>query len=115
MSKIIITLVLTIFLFGCSSTPNVTFDKNFSHPELPNPVEPYKFNFFVITEDNIDKFAGQDVFVAIEYKQTLEFRKFLEDMKRFMLEANGVICYYREDLQETFCKNQVKYLNRLEK
>ena len=114
MSKIILTMFFVIFLTACASSPtNVTFDKNFSHPELPNPVQPYNFDFYVITEKNVESFVNEEnVFVAIEYQQTLSFRQFLEDMKRFMLEANGVICYYREDLKEQFCSNQQKYLDR---
>lgn len=110
-----IAFIMTLFLTGCfhNVKPQVNFDENFSHPELPNPVQPYSFDFYVITEDNVEKFTDQEnVFVAIEYEETLEFRQFLEDMKRFMLEANGVICYYRQDLEEQFCLNQKKYINR---
>jgi len=119
MSKIIATLFFIIFIAigigGCASTTpiQVTFDENISHPELPNPVQPYQFKFYVVTESNVESFVNQDkAYVAIEYQETLEFRQFLEDMKRFMLEANGVICYYRVDLQEQFCANQIKYLER---
>jgi len=117
MSKIVLGFLLVIILSGCASQPNpptdVRFSQPFSHPELPNPVQPYKFDFYVVTEDNVEEFINQPkVFVAIEYQQTLDFRQFLEDMKRFMLEANGVICYYRVDLKEQFCENQQRYLNR---
>jgi len=114
MSKIILLLMFCVILSGCASTPpDISFNETFSHPELPNPVQPYKFDFYVVTEDNVEEFINQPkVFVAIEYQQTLDFRQFLEDMKRFMLEANGVICYYRKDLKEQFCTNQRRYLNR---
>lgn len=113
MSRIILCVLVLLTLTGCfhNVKPNVTFEENLSHPELPNPVQPYTFDFFVITGDNIDEVVdSENVYVAIEYQQTLLFRQFLEDMKRFMLEANGVICYYRKELEEDFCINQQKYL-----
>lgn len=101
-------------LSGCASTAkDVNFDVNFSHPELPNTVQPYRFDFKVVTSENKDQYITEDsVYLAIDYKESLIFRQFLEDMKRFMLEANGVICYYREDLNEPFCENQIKYIER---
>lgn len=118
MSKVIFVAIVCIFLSACSTTPppKVTFDENFSHPELPNPVQPYKFGFHVITEKNVESFVdAETAYVAIDYEETLIFRQFLEDMKRFMLEANGVICYYRKELEEQFCINQKKYLDRNDK
>lgn len=118
MSRVILAFMFTLFLTGCfhNVKTDVNFGENLSHPELPNPVQPYRFDFYVITEENVEDFVNQEnVFVAIQYEETLEFRKFLEDMKRFMLEANGVICYYRDDLKEAFCDNQRKYLNQNDK
>lgn len=107
--------VLIITLSGCSwnTKQDVNFDANLSHPELPNTVQPYRFDFKVITSENKDQYiTDNSVYLAIDYKESLIFRQFLEDMKRFMLEANGVICYYREELNESFCLNQTKYIER---
>ena len=114
MSKLIALCLSTMLLTGCffNTRPQINFSENFAHPELPNPVQPYTFDFYVITDDNVSEIVKSDeVYVAIEYQETLLFRQFLEDMKRFMLEANGVICYYRETLEEEFCMNQQKYLD----
>lgn len=116
MPRIIFILLAALLLSGCfwnTKTPDVNFDENFSHPELPNTVQPYKFDFKVITSENKDEYiTDETVFLAIDYKESLVFRQFLEDMKRFMLEANGVICYYREELDEPFCENQKRYIER---
>jgi hypothetical protein len=108
-----IIIVVCAGVSGCSSTPDITFNENFSHPELPNPVQPYTFDFKVITNENKDeKIEEGQVYLAIDYNDSLQFRQFLEDMKRYMLESNQLICYYREELQEQFCLNQDNYINQ---
>ncbi|MDX1532654.1 MAG: hypothetical protein R3230_00450 [Nitrosopumilaceae archaeon] len=113
MLKFIYIFVISLFLTGCFSSNPVIFEENFSHPDLPNPVQPYTFDFKVITNENKETIINDgDVYLAIDYNDSLLFRQFLEDMKRYILESGVVICYYRSELEENFCKNQENYIEQ---
>jgi hypothetical protein len=60
---------------------------------------PYNFDWKVILQD-------EKVYVGLEYDQSVEFRVFLEDMRRYIKESNGVICFYRDDVKEPRCYQQ---------
>lgn len=98
MRKIIILCVA--LLCGCQHTdvpvqPPVVVN----HPSWPAPIVPYKFDWKVIQVD--DK-----VYVGLEYDQSIEFRIFMEDIKRYIKDSNDVICFYRDSLKEVRCYQQ---------
>lgn len=94
-------------LSGCindSVKPNndIELDKSvLVHPELPTPVSNYKLDWKVLV-------LKDDVYIALNYNDSLEMRKLLEDMKRYIKESNNIMCYYRKDLKEDFCKDYFK-------
>lgn len=101
MLKSILTALACVVLTSCASnvqTPSAVVNTQ-QHPVWPTPVLPYKFDWKVLLE-------GDKVYVGLEYDQSVEFRVFLEDVKRYMKESNSVICFYREDLKESRCYQQ---------
>lgn len=96
MRKMIILLSF-IFLSACVHTPVTPPQKTIIHPSWPTPVSPYKFDWMVVVDE--DK-----PIVGLEYNQSVDFRLFMEDMKRYIKEQNQIICYYRPELKESRCK-----------
>jgi hypothetical protein len=68
------------------------------HPEWPTSVKPYTFDWKVVVQEN------QDVVIGLSYDQSLEFRIFLEDIRRYINETNRTLCFYRKDLKEKICE-----------
>lgn len=97
MSKAIQVILLSLFLAGCITTPEKVPSERIIHPEMPAPVQPYRFDWKVVVID--DKTA----IVGLGYDDSIEFRIFLEDVKRYIKETNAVLCQYREDLKEPRC------------
>jgi hypothetical protein len=92
-----LVLIFTLTLTACGTTTQIVeAPKTINHPEWPTPVMPYKFDWKVITVDD-------EVYVGLEYNQSVEFRVFMEDIKRYIKESNGMICFYRTDLLEQRC------------
>lgn len=97
MRKIILTLSF-LFLVACVHNPPIQQPKEIIiHPTLPNSISSYRFDWVVVVDQ--DK-----PIVGLEYNQSIDFRLFMEDMKRYIKEQNEIICYYRVDLKESRCK-----------
>lgn len=97
LKRLFIIILISVFLIGCKTTeqaPNTPAVIN--HPTWPTPILPYTFQWKVIQVED-------EVYVGLEYNQSLEFRVFLEDLKRYIKESNSLICFYREDLKESRC------------
>lgn len=89
-----------LFLAACQPTPVPTRPPVVvNHPTWPTPITTYKFDWKVIQ-------VGDKVYVGLEYDQSVEFRVFLEDVKRYIQDSNNVICFYRESLKEMRCYQQ---------
>ncbi|QQG32245.1 o-spanin [Citrobacter phage CkP1] len=88
--------VLTIMLIaGCSSKPLVV-PKPIIHPNWPDPIAEYSGNWQVKTIDG-------KAWVGMPFEESQEFRIWLNDVSRYVKDANGMICYYRKDLKEQRC------------
>lgn len=100
-----VILALSLLLSGCmwndkptdATQPRTTI----VHPSWPVTVQPYRFDWRVVVIND------EEVLVGLSYDQSLDFRLFLEDVKRYMGESNRVICYYREELKESRCVDTV--------
>ena len=98
---------MIVLFTGCSNTRPVLKtdsmvkieDSILVHPELPSPILDYNMKWHVHV-------IGEKVYVALGYNDSIEFRKLLEDMKRYIVESNHLLCYYRKDLKEDICKNK---------
>lgn len=102
MQKIIALLFAAFLLVGCELTPTPKPAPAATiHPSWPLPVMPYKFDWKVIVLNETE------VYVALEYDQSVEFRVFLEDIKRYIEESNGMICFYRKEIKEPKCYKAV--------
>lgn len=103
MYKFIAVILMSLMLYGCNTKPIATVSepKRIIHPELPSPVDPYKFDWKVIVIDE------KTVIVGLDYDQSIDFRIFLDDIKRYMKETNVILCSYRKELKEPQC-NPVK-------
>lgn len=77
-------------MFGCKSSETI------SDPPLPTPISPYTFHWKVIPTDG-------RVYVALPYDESLRLRVMMEDMTRYMRDANAVMCFYRKALEEPRC------------
>ena len=96
--KSLVAAVITIgLLSGCSqSVPEVPRD-NTLHPSWPDPIKPYTGKWQV-------KIIDDRPWVGMPFDESQEFRIWLNDVNRWAKDANGMICYYRKDLNETRCK-----------
>lgn len=74
----IFILVLFIFMVGCSKSALI-------HPTKPKPINTYDSNFFI---DNGNVCMSTDEF--------LEFRLWLEDIKRYTTDMNDILDYYQK-------------------
>ncbi|QFR56174.1 putative O-spanin [Serratia phage Muldoon] len=88
---------LALFLAGCAtSEPPHRLD-----PTWPDPIASYKAEWKVFVID------GQ-AYVGMPFDESQEFRIWLDDVKRYVKDANGMICYYRSSLKEPRCENQIR-------
>lgn len=96
-SMIVLVLML---LSGCASDPItvVSDPKRIIHPELPAPIDPYKFDWKVVVLED-----GKTVIVGLDYDESVDFKIFLEDIKRYIKQSNTILCSYRRDLNEPQC------------
>jgi type IV pilus biogenesis protein CpaD/CtpE len=87
--------VLTVVLMtGCTSpSPDVT---THVHPSWPDPISKYDGKWQV-------KVIDGKPWVGMEFGDSQEFRVWLNDVSRYIKDANGMICYYRKDLKEPRC------------
>ena len=99
MRKIMYTLIVALLLTGCAAKPNKipTEPKRIIHPEMPTPVGDYKFDWQVVVIDE------KTVVIGLEYDQSIDFKIFLEEIKRYIGESNVILCSYRKDLNERGC------------
>lgn len=99
--KKIIPLVITALLVGCVSAPRERqIETPKIHPSWPAPIRPFQTTWTVID-------VSGTTMVAIPYKESQDLRIWLEDIKRYMIQANNLICYYRSDLNELKCKENL--------
>lgn len=83
-----ILLVLSIFLAGCEFLP-FTEKSTVYHPPMPRQISVYNVDWKVIVIDDVP-------YVALTYEDSLEFRIFLEDVHRYIIESNAVLCFYNK-------------------
>ncbi|WCZ66330.1 hypothetical protein [Yersinia phage MHG19] len=93
MKKLI--LLAALVLVGCANDPVKQPTKHLD-PSWPTPVQSYSTEWKVIIVD------GQ-AYMALPYGESQEFRIWLEDVKRYVKDQKGMICYYRKDLREEKC------------
>jgi len=67
------------------------------HQPLPQPVIP-------ITPEMHVKDVGGEPVVEVSWDDYIEFSKYLQDIKRYLAEQKIMICDYRKDLNEEYCK-----------
>lgn len=67
------------------------------HQPLPQPVTPINPDLYV------KDIEGEPV-VQLSWYDYIEMAKFFEDIKRYLAESKVLICDYRKDLKEDYCK-----------
>lgn len=101
MFKIVI-LALFVALAGCQTTPEAVPPPNratLTHPALPSPIADRSFKTKVITDQSTGK-----IYIGMSYEDDLEFRKYLEDVLKYVKEMKATACYYRTELKEPACQ-----------
>lgn len=99
MRKGITVVALALMIQGCAifdilkpQDDNVTI-----HPELPRPVQPVNVDWKV---DQIN----DEIVVMTSYDEFLNLLENQNDIVRFIDQMNNTVCYYRKELEETFCQ-----------
>lgn len=93
-------ILLSLMLTACAAKPItiISEPKRIIHPELPAPIDPYKFDWRVVVLED-----GKTVIVGLDYDDSVDFKIFLEDIKRYINQSNTILCSYRRDLNEPQC------------
>ena len=110
-SKAIPLLILTLIINGCSLIPKqpreveiktVEVRIPIQHPVYPRPIDMKEPKWYVVSNKNLDEFltniekeAGQMVFVAMSVPDYELMAYNLQEIKRFVKETKEVIVYYR--------------------
>lgn len=110
--KLLLTLLLIITVSGCSTTATVPVidDKidvdsfSITHPSRPLPVQKVYIKWEVMDQDG-------EPYVALKYEDSLEFRKFLNDIERVLKTYGEMLCYYRKKLKEPVCMKEPPHEN----
>ena len=96
MKRILGLIVITALLAGCNSTAPVKQETPILHPTWPDQIRPWTGKWQVKVID------GQ-AWVGMPFEESQNFRGWLNDVMRYVKDANGTICYYRHDLKEPKC------------
>lgn len=102
MRHIVTMMIVISLLYGCSTPPKkeIVVDQIPTlHPSLPEPVVPRKVKFEVVSE-------GDQSYVRMDLNNYKRLGIYMEDMLRYIRNTNGVVCHYRHDLNEDFCKER---------
>lgn len=101
--RALVLAVLLVVVSGCTQAPVKTISepKRIIHPELPAPVSSYAFEWKVVVIDD------KNVVIGLSYDQSIDFKIFLEDVKRYISESNVILCSYRKDLKENRCTKAI--------
>lgn len=110
-SKAIPLLILTLIINGCSLIPKqpreveiktVEVRIPIQHPVYPRPIDMKEPKWYVVSNKNLDEFltniekeAGQMVFVAMSVPDYELMAYNLQEIKRFAKETKEVIVHYR--------------------
>ena len=110
-SKAIPLLILTLIINGCSLIPKqpreveiktVEVRIPIQHPVYPRPIDMKEPKWYVVSNKNLDEFltniekeAGQMVFVAMSVPDYELMAYYLQEIIRFVKETKEVIVYYR--------------------
>ncbi|ARW57648.1 Rz-like spanin [Serratia phage CHI14] len=93
-----LAICLSIFMVGCSQSVPVTPHEIVRvDPSWPDPIKTWQGKWQVKMIDGI-------AFVGMPYNESQDFRVWLNDVNRYIKDANGVICYYRAPLKEPRCE-----------
>lgn len=96
MMKSIMAVCLAIGLVSCAQKPIVEPTIQV-HPNWPVTLADYKQQWEVKVID------GQ-AWVGMPFEASQEFRIWLNDVKRYVHDQKGMLCYYRSELKEERCK-----------
>lgn len=95
-------LATVISLYGCSThVPVSETEKPFTmHPTMPKPVTPRNVKFEVVAVED------EKPYVRMNMADYQKLGVYMEDVLRYVRNINGVVCFYRHDLNENFCKSE---------
>lgn len=86
-----------VVLAGCATTvERKLIEKPVHHPIRPVAVQQFNPKWKVIVEND-------NPFVAMSYSDSVRYRIWLEDLKRYIATQNSIICSYRASLNEPEC------------
>ena len=122
-SKAIPLLILTLIINGCSLIPKqpreveiktVEVRIPIQHPVSPRPIDMKEPKWYVVSNKNLDEFltniekeAGQMVFVAMSVPDYELMAYNLQEIKRYVKETKEVIVYYRTVMSDDEEKEKV--------
>ncbi|AHJ86809.1 outer membrane lipoprotein [Salmonella phage STP4-a] len=96
MIRNMLLIVSMALLIGCASKPEAV-PKPLIHPSWPEPISAWNGNWEV-------KVIDGEAWVGMPFAESQEMRIWLNDVSRYVKDANATICYYRKDLNEERCK-----------
>mgnify|MGYP001175442926 CR=1 FL=1 len=102
MKKICVLLLGSLIIYGCSTKPPVViYDVPKVDPVWPEQITPVNIKWKVVN-------VNDKPYVGTSYQESLQFRIWMEDVYRYIKDANSMICFYRTHLNEQKCE---KYNN----
>lgn len=82
--------IWAIILLGCVSCSTTTHNIKPYYESLP-PVPASGVHWKVLTKETID----DDVYIGVSYNDSLEHRRWLEQIKAYIERQNQIICQYQ--------------------
>lgn len=111
-------LLLCLLLAGCSSTETIVdtnvVEKTNLHPERSEPVFVTIPEMVILNAENIDqeveklKADGQFTVTVYTWQDYLKIVSIVDQLLLKIEKQNVTICYYRKELDEKQCKEEIK-------
>lgn len=75
-----------------------------AHVEWPKPVQPCKADFYFHKDPKLATDSEYGVVVVIPYKDWITISKCENEKFTYTSSLTGMVCFYRQDLQEKRCE-----------
>lgn len=99
MKKLTVILLSSFILFGCASTVVEIEKPVVAHPSFPLPIKPRDVSMKTLKLE--DK-----PYIIMTVKDSQNLNIYMTDMFRYIKDMKSMVCSYRRDLNEEYCKER---------